>query len=595
MNTLKRLMASIGMVGLPLLFLPVTREFYETNKTAVLLFSATAVVWVVLIRMIVKRNITVNWESSHWLLPIIALVIYLAVHTVFWSTNPYQDIVTGIYGATTLLPMVVYSLLLTQLTRTEKNRFVYPSIVFAACVEVVIIVITVLYPSVTAGTEAVFSTTPGSIFNTFGNQFDTYSLFLFAIVILLLGIGRTKYRIPSIFAAFFLLLLMAAQLTRTPISNNYRQYAPIQQTFNVLSARAHSPQLLLLGSGVRSFEWVFPTAKDSAYNASENWRTATFLRAPSALVQLAIEGGIVGVILIIGSFILLISAKRISGQCTVMDCVLLALAFTLLLIFPVSWYALFQLFVIFGLATPERQAHARVPYGALFIVALLAIGLTWLCAIYTGYYRAEIATRGALNAISEKNARTLYQKQGEAVSLFPYLEQYRVDFSQTNVLLAQELTSQNKPNQEYVTQSVQTAIQEAQSAVALNPRRASNWANLGIIYEKLLGIEGANTWAVAALQRAILLDPQNVAYRLELGTVYYSMKAYPNAVALFEEAVSLKPDHASSIYHLAYGYYRAGSLSKSLSSFNRLLAILKNTNPKQYQTILHEKEKLFAH
>ena len=177
---------------------------------------------------------------------------------------------------------------------------------------------------------------------------------------------------------------------------------------------------------------------------------------------------------------------------------------------------------------------------------------------------------------------------------YPYGEQYRVDFSQTNVLLAQELASQNQTNQDYVTKAVQTAIQEAQSAVALNNHRASNWANLGSIYGQLLGVEGAQTWSVAALQRAILLDPQNVVYRVQLGTIYYSLKEYSNAVTLFEEAVALKPDHPNSLYNLAYSYYRVGSIEKSKHSFQRLLSILQHESPDQYSRVLHEKEELLG-
>ncbi len=594
MKTLTRLSVSIGLFITPLFFIPITREFYETNKTALLLILSSIAIWTILFAGLIQRGIVLKQRTIPFLSPLFILAACMTTYSALRLSNPYQDLVTGSFGPVTLLPMLVFAVLILLLTAQEKHKFAYPFILYSSIIEGCIVIVATFHPFSSASIPESFRFLQSSGFNTFGNPFDVFSLLLFSVILVVFSDNNRKNRTRAFITGLFLTGVLILLVARTPIRELYRSYAPLDTSTRLLSERLRTPEQFVFGSGVRSFEWSLPSAKNAAYNSSDSWQVATYLRAPSALLQLAVEGGLVGVLLFIGSLLHVLYANIIATKRSHLSIALLSLALILFIIFPVTWYTLFQTIIIVGLTIPEDERLIRSRFLFVLPTLFLALALTWSSWLFLRYYRAETATRAALQAVSEKNARELYQKQSEAVTYFPYGEQYRVDFSQTNVLLAQELASQNQTNQDYVTKAVQTAIQEAQSAVALNNHRASNWANLGSIYGQLLGVEGAQTWAVAAFQRAILLDPQNVVYRVQLGTIYYSLKEYSNAVALFEEAVALKPDHPNGLYNLAYSYYRVGSTEKSKQSFQRLLSILQDKGPEQYSRVLREKEELLG-
>lgn len=594
MNTLKRYTVAIVLVLLPLFFVPITREYFETNKAALLLIISTVVVWAFSGSVAIRRSNTLQRSTALLFMSAGVLIVYLTGYTALYSSNPHQDLVTGILGTPTLLSILVFSFCIATLSKTEKDRYVYPFLIISAVVESALIALISIFPQTVQLLTAHLATITTKSFNTFGNIFDLYAFFLFVVILLIFRIHKQKHRIIHGAALCLILFAISINVARSPLPASYQSYAPVASSAQLILERTDTPQLLLFGSGIKSFEWSFPLAKDARYNTGETWQTSTYVRAPSALIQLAVEGGLVGVVLMLSLLIVSLYLNLRSPKRSWMNATLLTLSIALFVLFPVSLYALFQLFLIFGLTVPENGRPMQLHRSIVLPMIVVAGALTWSVVLFARYYQAEIAARQALTAVANQDAEELYRRQGEAVSLFPYGEQYRVAFSQTNVLLAQELAAQQQTTQEYMTRAVQTAIQEAQSAVALNPKRASNWANLGSIYGRLLGVEGASTWAIAAFQRAILLDPQNVGYRLELGTIYYSLRQYTNAVTLFEEASTLKPSQPTTLYHLAYSYYYAGAREKAESTFDRLLAILERTAPDQYDKVRDERIKLFG-
>ena len=98
-------------------------------------------------------------------------------------------------------------------------------------------------------------------------------------------------------------------------------------------------------------------------------------------------------------------------------------------------------------------------------------------------------------------------------------------------------------------------------------------------------------WTVSSYQRAIILDPQNPIYRLNLGGAYYNFKNYPEAIRLFEQAVALKPDWANAYYNLAWANFQNGSYDRAIQSMNNVLKLVdKNKSPDDYKKVLSELE-----
>ncbi|OGK24567.1 hypothetical protein A2954_00040 [Candidatus Roizmanbacteria bacterium RIFCSPLOWO2_01_FULL_37_12] len=194
-------------------------------------------------------------------------------------------------------------------------------------------------------------------------------------------------------------------------------------------------------------------------------------------------------------------------------------------------------------------------------------------------FRAILAEYYFNKSLTSEPVKDIYEYQRLSIITNPYIEKYRLRFSQTNLLIANSLLDKSKDpspqDRQTATKAIQAAIEEAKAGVKLNDQKAANWANLAEIYKHLLNIaENADSWAISSYQRAIVLDPQNANYRLELGGVYYLLKKYDDAVRSFEEVIKLKPDWPNAYYNLAWTFYQKGQIDKAISNMQTTISLL---------------------
>ncbi len=78
--------------------------------------------------------------------------------------------------------------------------------------------------------------------------------------------------------------------------------------------------------------------------------------------------------------------------------------------------------------------------------------------------------------------------------------------------------------------------------------------------------------ACVILQKLRDDHPDDHVILLLLGKTKYSLGLLEEAIALFNEAVGLKPDFGNAYYELGVCYYRCGRLQKSLDAFNKVLS-----------------------
>jgi Putative Zn-dependent protease, contains TPR repeats len=105
-------------------------------------------------------------------------------------------------------------------------------------------------------------------------------------------------------------------------------------------------------------------------------------------------------------------------------------------------------------------------------------------------------------------------------------------------------------------------------AIALNPRLAAAWSNLGI----LLDARGRRKEAVAALQQAIALDPTNVGIKVNLALQYHASGLYADAKRLLDEAVRINPTLPEAQYALARTLEAMGDRSSAIQHYDLFLA-----------------------
>ena|SRR3989344_3055215 len=229
-------------------------------------------------------------------------------------------------------------------------------------------------------------------------------------------------------------------------------------------------------------------------------------------------------------------------------------------------------------------------YSIPFLLIILLLVSFYLMA------RAYLAEFYFKKSLLAKNVKDIYDNQRLAIVTNPFIERFRISFSQTNLLIANNIAAKTQTSEveeersdgktsevnklspqdrQTISKAIQAAIEEAKAAVSLNEKKAANWENLGSVYRNLLNTaDGADAWAISSYQRAIVLDPQNPKYRLDLGGVYYALKNYDEASRYFEQAITLKPDWPNAHYNLAWTYYQKGSYAKAISSMQTVISLL---------------------
>ncbi|MCS6956566.1 MAG: tetratricopeptide repeat protein, partial [Patescibacteria group bacterium] len=218
-------------------------------------------------------------------------------------------------------------------------------------------------------------------------------------------------------------------------------------------------------------------------------------------------------------------------------------------------------------------------------------------------YISEFYFKKSIDSISKNNLKETYDNQKKAIILNPFIEKYHINFSQTNLIIANNLIENlklstneakiNDQDRQNIAQAIQQAIIYAKDgAVALNPQKAQNWQNLGEIYKNIIGLaQDADLFAIASYERAIILDPQNPVYRLNLGGIYYLLGKYNDALKFFEQAVFLKPDWPNAYYNLAWSYYKNQQFDKAVASMNNVIRLInKEKNKSDWEKANQELE-----
>ncbi len=100
---------------------------------------------------------------------------------------------------------------------------------------------------------------------------------------------------------------------------------------------------------------------------------------------------------------------------------------------------------------------------------------------------------------------------------------------------------------------------------------------------RLLLAEGEEEAAVAALQEAIRLDPENEELRFELAEVYIALDQVKQAVRTVEDILIRNPDSIKAHLRLGNAYLRSREPSRALPHFRKILEL----EPDNEQVRLH--------
>lgn len=586
-------LTTIGVFLLPLFFLPITSDFYDFNKQALVIFLALASLVLLATSFVAERQVTFTF--SPFGLPILAILASLVLSTILKSPNRLDALIDpGQTGSYLGLAVIFFCAINFIRTKSQLDTFSTSLTISTALLGLV----TILWISGLAQKIPLISNIQflnSTLWTPTGSSLATLSLFLAFLPFLTLQLLHEKtLRFKSSLLAISLALILVAsclisyRLFLSPDVSSRPLFLPHRFSWAIaLEALKISP---FLGTGPGSYSADFTQFRPVTYNLTPGWFTR-FTSASSYLLHLFATIGFLGTLAYIWLIYRTILTLKKSSNFHLIPILAIFATQLFLPAYFIQIIFLF-LFLILAVASLKLSGSSLIQESTVDIVAanskssflpIISLILAIAVVIPAGYffarsYLAEVLFQKAVTAAAKNDGKTTYDTLIRTISANPSHDVYRVVYSQTNLLLANTLASNKNltdTDRNTITQLVQQAIREAKNAVALNPTKVSNLENLANIYHNLLNFaQGADVWTIASYRQAIALDPVNPNLRIALGGVYFAQKNWDEAIRLFQQAIDLKSDLANSHYNLAAAYREKGDYAKAITSMETVLTLL---------------------
>ncbi len=592
-STAKIVIISALLFLFPLFFLPITQEYYVTNKIYLLAFTGLLLILVSTLELLITKKL--RWQRVFFDNLLLLFLVAIGISIVISSPNKIQAALDPSFGLVYLLALAVLYLYLSRSGPKSKNLFIQV-LNFAGAALAIIAIVFYFQPFKSVNLPLPWQFLKNPVFTPLGTQLDLAIFLGFFVVYQIIKLltekpnAANKNRI-MLNSAFLILNLLGLGLTVYSLLNAGLLLPPFSISWYAAVEILKNPITALFGVGVNNFSSMFTKVKDAAYNQSTLWQISSFSVSRSTFLHIFTETGVLGFLafgLLTFSLIRQVFNKSLKNA----NLPLLALLGYLILVmvfFPPSLTIFFLFFVILGITaggasedtfreveTIDLSELIPIYLGTIIVSILLLAGAGYLLG---RSYLAEYYFKQSLNGLAANSAKDIYNNLRQAVILDSYIERFHTNFAQFNLLLANNIASKGKKmtdqDRQTVSQAIQAAISEAKAAAALNPQNPVNWDNLALIYRNIINAaKGADVWTVSAYQRAIVLDPQNPSYRLNLGGVYYALQDYQDAISLFQQAVGLKPDWADAYYNLAWANYQKGDYQTAASVMQTVLTLI---------------------
>ncbi|KKT51224.1 MAG: hypothetical protein UW88_C0010G0031 [Candidatus Collierbacteria bacterium GW2011_GWD2_45_10] len=425
----------------------------------------------------------------------------------------------------------------------------------------------------------------------------------FTIPILISSIGYlivSKNRLTkSLFFASAIFMIVASLINLTLIlPQNGKQVLfllPYRASWSIAVDTFKNWQTALLGSGPETYLTTFTRLRPMYLNLNNTLWVYRFPESGSFILTLITTTGIIGALSFLISFTkpILISIKHRAANIDNPSFVFLTLTLisTLLtfIFIPagivsivlgfVSLIALTVEFKLFGLrgvkdinlsisAKSEQESiyhelskSEHYSPSAFILPWILTLASTLLISIYWFYalpaYAASVSSRQA-GELVKTNSVGAYLKAINAQKLDPFNSTYPLSLSQfyktiaIAILNKKDATAEEKKN---ATEYMQRAIDAGRQTATLDPLNVNSHENLANIYQSFIGsADGAENFAIAHLNQAIILDPSNPRLRLQFGILFFNLGDTDQAIKLFSQAIELKQNWDIPYYNLSAIY-----------------------------------------
>jgi len=515
------------------------------------------------------------------------------------STNKIEALVHPL-GVITYACLFFISLLLPfMLTKEQKNHMQWAIIGITGLVGLTTIyqqfaITSMLFPQATY--------LKSNLWNPTGTPISALYLFSLVLPLVIQKIRfsflhhKEKLAAAGIVSAVFITIGFGITLWRfIPLIPTVLMPIPVGWT--TLLEAFKSGKTALVGIGAENFLSAYATGRPVNINQTPLWNTG-FSTSATLMLHTATTLGLAGLTALVVFLITWLSRLP-----KTIELKLIWIMAALCIVFLPPSIPLLLLMTLFYV-TEEQIKEREQPIhkgAAIGIIVCLLIIITALSVQLFHFVKGELFYAAASRAVeTENNLTKSYTNHILAIKQNQYMTRYHVSLSQLALVMGGSILATAPKNEitgevtlldedkSLVTSLFSLAVSEAKLATTLAPSNYVVWTNLATVYQSLIGVAGdAQTWTIAAYQKAISLNPISPNLRIDFGGIYMNAKDYDQAISQFMAGVTLKPNYANAYYNLANAYNMKGETTLALDALQKTQGLLP-VNGTEYTKVAEE-------
>jgi len=580
-----------------IVFLPFFQDFYDTGRW--IMMSITTCVLCILygIRMVQTKRIHLSISPVSIGFGMLTIAALLSLLTA--STNKIEALVHPL-GVITYACLFFISLLLPfMLTKEQKNHMQWAIIGITGLVGLTTIyqqfaITSMLFPQATY--------LKSNLWNPTGTPISALYLFSLVLPLVIQKIRfsflhhKEKLAAAGIVSAVFITIGFGITLWRfIPLIPTVLMPIPVGWT--TLLEAFKSGKTALVGIGAENFLSAYATGRPVNINQTPLWNTG-FSTSATLMLHTATTLGLAGLTALVVFLITWLSRLP-----KTIELKLIWIMAALCIVFLPPSIPLLLLMTLFYV-TEEQIKEREQPIhkgAAIGIIVCLLIIITALSVQLFHFVKGELFYAAASRAVeTENNLTKSYTNHILAIKQNQYMTRYHVSLSQLALVMGGSILATAPKNEitgevtlldedkSLVTSLFSLAVSEAKLATTLAPSNYVVWTNLATVYQSLIGVAGdAQTWTIAAYQKAISLNPISPNLRIDFGGIYMNAKDYDQAISQFMAGVTLKPNYANAYYNLANAYNMKGETTLALDALQKTQGLLP-VNGTEYTKVAEE-------
>jgi len=575
-------------------FLPITQDFFDTNKWMLLSGIAVAGVIVWALKTVAKQELHITFPPIT--LGIIGLILASLASLTFVSSNKI-DALTHPFGIITLISLLLISVFTLPFfpTHEQKNTLRFVIEIIAGFLGIFVIyqhigIQRLLFPNNTMMLDPLWNPT--------GSPVGLLTLFVITTPWLIESTISSFKKSREISAALYglgtLFILVAIGLTLWKwIPTLPSKAMPIAVGAEIAGKTIFSDvRHILFGTGIDQYMAAFTKYRPVGLNLTPLWNIA-FTTSSTTFFHIATTYGLLGLVTFVLFFITLWE--------TVAHTYIGRIQIGLLILFSLFLPPTFLFWIIITLLIMTSSAHVSRhevnAFGSVFFTLIPSI--LALIAIFglTRFYVGELRYYQSITAGERNNGTLMYQKISQAIASNPINATYHLQAATTSLTLANALLTANRfPNgqlqklpedeKQNITALIDNAIRHSKLAAILSPNNVMVWSTMAMIYQQLIGVaKDADVWAIASYQKAIQLDPTNPVLRMDIGNLYTQLQRFDEGESALNAALKLKPNYANASFNLGYLFKQKGDLKAARSAFNQTLNMIPPNSEEQIKVL----------